>query len=253
MIPLSAVVTTYNSAATLGRCLDSLRFATEIVLLDSGSTDATLELARAAGARIEQQAFAGYGPQKAAAVALAQHDWILLLDADEWLPPASIAALRRHLATAPAVVGFRLPRIERVFWRYHHPAVRLNTHLRLFDRRAGFRMSDSVIHAAPMVEGRIATLPDAPFVHDGERDIASKVERINRYSTGLATEKAKRGGLWLRMLFYPPWFFLRNYVGKRWFLDGSAGFINAVLAAFYVFLKSAKAYELGRSDDDPAR
>lgn len=252
MIPLSAVVTTYNNAATLGRCLESLGFAAEIVLLDSGSTDATLVIARDAGARIEHQPFAGYGAQKAAAVDLARHDWILLLDADEWLPAASIAALERHLDRAPSVAGFRLPRIERVFWRYHHPGVRLNTHLRLFDRRAGFRMSDSVIHAAPEVEGPVATLRDVPFVHEGERDVASKVERINRYSTGLAVEKAARRWLWPRLLLYPPWFFLRNYLGKRWFLDGSAGFINAVIAAFYVFLKYAKAYELRRSGDDHA-
>ena len=92
---LSAVVTTLDNAATLEACLSSLGFCDEIVLLDSGSADATLEIARRHGARIETQAFAGYGPQKQAAIGLATGDWILLLDADEHLTDAGRIAIER--------------------------------------------------------------------------------------------------------------------------------------------------------------
>ena len=111
---LSAVVTTLDNAATLEACLSSLGFCDEIVLLDSGSADATLEIARRHGARIETQAFAGYGPQKQAAIELATGDWILLLDADEHLTDAGRIAIERELA-APRADGYRLPRQEWLF------------------------------------------------------------------------------------------------------------------------------------------
>jgi glycosyltransferase involved in cell wall biosynthesis len=244
--PLSAVVTTFNNADTLVKCLASLGLADELIVLDSGSSDASREIAEAHGARVSVQAFRGYGPQKADAIALARHDWILLLDADEWLPAASAAVLRQALAEAEprGVRGYRLPRIEWLFWRYQHPASRPNTYLRLFDRRY-FRMSASPIHAAPEVDGPVRTLADAPFFHDGERDLDTKVRKINAYAEGL---KHARPGmpLWqlrLRMVCYPPWYFLRSYLLKRQFLNGWAGFVNAVVLAFYAFLKDAKRHE----------
>jgi glycosyltransferase involved in cell wall biosynthesis len=243
---LSAVVTTYNNADTLVKCLSSLGFADELVVLDSGSEDASREIAAAHGARVAVQPFRGYGPQKADAIALARHDWILLLDADEWLPAASAEAIRHALAGAAAqgLRGFRLPRIEWLFWRYQHPASRPNTYLRLFDRRH-YRMSASVIHAAPEVDGAVRTLADARFFHDGERDLDTKVRKINAYAEGLKQERADMP-LWqlrLRMVGYPPWYFLRSYLLKRQFLNGWAGFINAVVLAFYAFLKDAKRHE----------
>lgn len=246
--PLSVVVTTLNNAVTLERCLASVAWAEEIVLLDSGSSDATLEVASRYGAVCYGEPFKGYGLQKQSAIDKATHAWVLLLDADEALADAgSRAAIEAALQT-PAVAGFRLPRREQVFWTFNHRGVRLNTHLRLFDRRR-VRMNDVPVHAAPETREAVTTLPAAVFVHYGEPDIHTKVAKINAYSTGLVEHKRRKRVRWLgaRLLLYPWLFFLRQYLGKRWFLDGWAGFINAVTAAYYVFLKYAKVYEAQRA------
>lgn len=240
---LSLVVTTLDNGATLARCLASAAWADEIVVLDSGSHDATLDIAAAQATRVFHEPFKGYAAQKQSAIDKASHRWVLLLDADEALEPSARAVIEAAL-TAPAVAGFRLPRREQVFWTFNHAGVRLNTHLRLFDR-SRVRMNAVPVHAAPQTDEPVATLRAAVFVHYGEPDIATKVSKINAYSSGLADYKHSRRvrALSARLLLYPGVFFLRQYVGKRWFLDGWAGFINAVSAAYYVFLKYAKVLE----------
>ncbi len=243
---LSVFVTTFNNGRTLAACLESVRWADEIVVLDSFSADDTLAIARRHGARISQQEFLGYGAQKRLALAATAHDWVLLLDADEALSPALQAEIRQLLESGPAADGYEMPRQEQLFWRMYHPATRMNHFLRLFDKRKG-DIDDMPVHAAPKVRGRVARLK-APLYHYGETDIHAKVEKINAYSTGLVADKLKkrRWGIALIMLLYPPLFFLRSYLFKRNILNGWAGFINAVIAAFYVFLKYAKLYEHGQ-------
>ncbi|MCC7221813.1 MAG: glycosyltransferase family 2 protein [Candidatus Contendobacter sp.] len=240
---LSVFITTYNNGRTLTACLDSVRWADEIVVLDSLSTDDTLAIAQQYGARISQHEFMGYGPQKRMALAATTHDWVLLLDADEALSPVLQTEIRRLLIQGPDADGYEIPRQEQMFWRMYNPATRMNYYLRLFDKRQG-SIDDMPIHAAPKVRGRIARIK-APLYHYGETDIHTKVEKINTYSTGLVADKIKRQrwGIPFIMLFYPPLFFIRSYLFKRNFLNGWAGFINSVIAAFYVFLKYAKLYE----------
>ena len=174
---VSGVVTTLDNGATLDACLASLAWCDERVVLDSGSTDATLAIAARHGARIAQQPFAGYGPQKQAALDLASGDWILLLDADEHLTDAGRAAIQRELA-APRADGYRLPRQEWLFWRWAHPRSRANWQLRLFRKTVG-RMNALPVHAAPIVDGRVLDLP-APFRHYGEPTLADRVDKVNR-------------------------------------------------------------------------
>ena len=245
---LSLVVTTLNNAATLERSLASVPFADDIVLLDSGSTDATLEIAARYKARIFSEPFKGYAAQKQSALDKAAHAWTLLLDADEALTPSAGAVIEAALH-APRVAGFRLPRREQMFWTFQHRWSWTNTHLRLFDRRRG-RMNDVPVHAAPEVDGTARTLRGAVLLHYGEPDIRTKVDKINAYSSGLVPDKLRRRQRWLglRMLAYPPVFFVRQYFFKRYFLNGWAGFISAVTGAFYVFLKYAKVYEARRRD-----
>jgi len=244
--PLSVVVITYNNADTLDRCLAAVDWADEIVVLDSGSNDATVEIARKHGARISTHPFDDYGPQKQRAIDSARHDWILNLDADEVLSPGTREIIEEAL-TSPRVSGFRLPRRERMFWTVQHRRSWRNGHLRLFDRRRG-RMNDVPVHAAVEVAGPVRTLHRADFVNDGDGDIATRVEKINRYSSGMVAHKLARGQRFLgaRMVLYPPVFFLRQYIFKRYFLSGWAGFIGSVTGAFYVFLKYAKLYEARR-------
>jgi glycosyltransferase involved in cell wall biosynthesis len=244
--PFSLVVTTFNNAATLERCLSSAAFADDIVVLDSGSADATLDIARTLGARIFVEPFKGFSEQKQSAIDKAKHDWVLLLDSDEVLTDAARPAIEQALID-PNCAGFRLPRREQMFWTFQHRYSWTNEHLRLFDRRRG-RMNTVPVHAAPEVDGEVRTLRDAVMLHFGEPDIRTKVDKINAYSSGLVADKLSRRPrlLGARMLFYPPVFFLRQYFVKRYFLNGWAGFISAATGAFYVFLKYAKVYEARR-------
>lgn len=242
----SLVVTTFNNASTLERCLASADFADDIVVLDSGSTDATLDIARTHRARIFAQPFRDYSTQKQAAIDKAAHDWVLLLDADEALTDAARVEIERALEL-PRAVAFRLPRREQMFWTFQHRWSWTNTHLRLFDRRRT-RMNAAPVHAAPVADGPVRTLRRAMFLHYGEPDIATKVAKINAYSTGLVADKLRRRQRFLgvRMVAYPPVFFIRQYVFKRYFLNGWAGFISAATGAYYVFLKYAKVFEAKR-------
>ncbi len=246
MEKLSVFITTYNNADTLDKCLSSVAWADEIVVLDSFSNDNSLDIARRYGCKIQQHEFLGYGKQKQMALEQTSNDWVLLLDADEMLSPDLQKEIQSLLETEPRAAGYALPRREQVFWRMNHPGVRLNYHLRLFDKRRG-RVSDTPIHAAPKVEGKVERLTQ-PFFHFGERDIHEKVDKINAYSTGLVADKLAHGrrAYPLILIIYPPWIFFRSYVLKRAFLDGWAGFIASVVMSFYAFLRYAKLYEHDR-------
>lgn len=239
---LSAVVTTFNNADTLGACLASVAFADDIVVLDSGSTDATRAIAEAAGARFFVQPFAGYSAQKQAAIDLAAHRWVLLLDSDEAVPPEAAGRILGALE-APGVPGYELLRREWVFWRWQPARARLNHYVRLFDRERA-RMSGHEVHESVMVEGRVRRL-DAILDHHGERDIEGRVEKANRYSSLQVRDRHTREptALRLRMVVYPTVAFARYYFLRGHWRGGWAGFIAARVHAFYAFLKYAKLYE----------
>lgn len=246
MHPLSAFVTTFNNESTLNECLSSVSWADEIVVLDSFSTDATVEIARKHDCQIFQQEFRGYGPQKQDALQHTTHRWVLLLDADEALTEQAQHRIQQLLLTQPAANGYSLPRVEQMFWQFAHRGSRLNYFVRLFDKTRG-HISDMPIHAAPVVEGRVEKI-DAPFIHYGEPDIHTKVDKVNAYSSGLVSDKQAKGtraNPWI-MIWYPPLFFLKTYLFKRNFMNGWAGFIASVVSAFYAFMKYAKLYEARR-------
>ena len=241
-VAYSLVVTTFNNANTLAACLRSAAAADEILLLDSGSSDATVAIAERFHARVVVEAFKGYGPQKQSAIDQATHDWILLLDADEMLSPELAAEIELALC-APTATGFSLPRRERMFWRWQHRWSRHNRFLRLFDRRC-HRIGGDPVHAAPGGAGAVQRLHSV-FLHAGEPDIHTKIAKINAYSTGLVAHKlgAHPRFLRTRMVLYPPLIFIKHYVLKRQWLNGWAGFIASVSGAFYTFLKYAKVFE----------
>ncbi len=246
---ISAVITCFNSERTLASCLQSVAWADEIVVLDSFSSDQSQQIAQNHQAGWHQQAFKGYAQQKSDVVTLATHHWVVLLDADEALADGAESLIRVAIAQSESanthsngdIRGFRLPRLERIFWRYAHPATRHNRFLRVFDQRR-FRMSAHSVHESPLIEGRIADL-DVLIWHDSELTIAIKADKLNRYSSlALLDGKTKRW-LPLRLTLYPFWYFLRSYFGRRQFLNGWAGYINSVELAHYAFLKYAKQLE----------
>jgi glycosyltransferase involved in cell wall biosynthesis len=245
--PLSVVVTTLDNADTLDACLRSVRWAEEIVVLDSGSTDATLAIAAHYGARIHSQPFSGYSAQKQAAIDLAAHRWVLLLDSDESLADGDFAKLHR-LLVAPRHAGYQLWRREWQFWRWQSLHSRLNHYVRLFDRQHA-RMSGHAVHESVVVDGSVGTI-DVVIDHRGEADIAGRVEKANRYSSMQLGDLAQRRGSWLRlrMLAYPTVAFLRYYVIRGHWRSGWAGFIAGRVHGFYAFLKYAKYYESAQTE-----
>ncbi len=247
---LSAVVTTFNSAQTLSACLASLAFCDELVVLDSGSSDATAEISLNHGARLMVEPFKGYSAQKQSAIDHATHDWVLLLDSDEWL--ATDAGERiEHALTSAEHAGYRLPRREWLFWRWQSPSSRHNRYVRLFDRRHA-RMSDHPVHESVIVDGRVGEI-DGLIMHRGDRDIAAKVGKANLYSSLQLQQDSGRGKPWLktRIVLYPALAFLRYYLLRGHFRAGWAGFIAARVHAFYAFVKYAKLLEAQRGRDQP--
>ncbi|HVI57071.1 MAG TPA: glycosyltransferase family 2 protein [Luteibacter sp.] len=241
--PLSVVVTTFNNADTIETCLASVRFADDILVLDSGSTDTTRDIAVRLGARVHVQAFAGYSAQKQAAIDLATHRWVLLLDSDEALPATAADRVRSAL-DSPEVAGFEMLRREWVFWRWQAERARLNHYVRLFDRTRA-RMSGHEVHESVIVDGPVRRL-DAVIDHYGERDIEGRVDKANRYSSLQVSDRHTRKPRYLRarMVIYPTVAFLRYYLWRGHWRGGWAGFVAARVHAFYAFLKYAKLYEL---------
>lgn len=243
MKTLSGVVTTFNNAATLSKCLEGLQFCDEIIVLDSNSSDDTRDIAARYSAKTFIEAFRGYGPQKQSAIDQATSEWVLLLDADEFID-SEAAAIIRHAIESDACDGYRLPRREWLFWRWPHALTRPNWQLRLF-RKSAAAMNQVPIHAAPEVEGAVENLV-LNFYHLGEKNLEQKVEKINRYSSGLLQQKKTDRLLAVRVLFYPTFVFFRFYILKRYCLNGWAGYLAARIQAFYAFLKYAKRLEQKR-------
>lgn len=248
MTPLSLVVTTRDNAATIARCLLSAPFAAEVLVLDSGSTDGTEVLARELGARVVTEPFRGYGPQKQRAIAIAHHDLVLLLDADEALSPALAREIEALLRSGAPFPPCRLRREEWLYWRWPRAGTRLTDHLRLFDRRT-VRFGDHPVHAAPE-SGQRAQVLHGRLRHYGHADIAGQVDRINHYTSAASHWTSRpRAPAWvagLRLVLAPAAAFLREYLLRRQFLNGWAGYIAARLAATHAFLRHAKRLEAQR-------
>ena len=232
MTSLSVCITTFNNARTLPALLESVKWADEIVVLDSLSSDATLDIARRYGCHTLQHAFQGYSRQKQMAIDNAAHRWVLLLDSDEALSPELAEEIRALMDAGPDADGYEMPRLEQQFWRMNHPGTRMNRFLRLFDKTK-CRMNDMPVHESPRVDGVVKGL-NAPFYHYGEVDIHTKVEKLNAYSTAIMADKVNKGrspNPWM-LVFYPPVYFVRTYLFKRNFLNGWSGFITSVLGAY---------------------
>ena len=246
---LSVVVTTFNSEKTIGQCLSSVQFADEIVVLDSLSEDQTVALSQQAGAVVQQQAFKGFAQQKKDAISMASHQWVLLLDSDEYLSEAAQQAIQQWQKREAQVQGYHLPRIEWVFWRWSHRWVRHNRFLRLFDKNC-MHIEQRLVHESVEVNGETTEIK-APIMHYGEHSISEKLKKINHYSSLSAQEKFAQGKRCsiLRVVLYPWFYFIRQYLFKRQIFNGFAGFINASINSYYAFLKYAKLYELQKNRD----
>jgi len=238
---LTATVITLNEAANIEACLDSVAFADEVIVVDSGSTDGTADLARAKGARVIARDWPGYAAQKNFAASQATHDWILSVDADERVTPELAREIERTVAAAPSTAGYRVPRVTFHLGRWirttdWYP----DWQLRLYHRsRASW--PPKLVHESVRANGEVGRLA-AELQHYAYRDIAHHYATMERYTSLSAEEMFANGrpASILHLAVHPAAAFLRNYILKRGFLDGAAGFTISKMNAYYVYLKFVK-------------
>ena len=238
---LSVVIITRNEADNILACLQSVAFADEVVVLDSGSTDDTVAIARAAGARVEVAAdWPGFGPQKNRALALAQGEWVLSLDADERVTPQLAAEVLATIAE-PAHDAYEIPRLSNFCGRFiRHSGWWPDPVLRLF-RRGTARFTDAAVHEKVVPRGSVGRL-QAHLLHYTYADLDMALAKMNRYSGDAARmmhARGKRASL-ASALGHGAWTFVRIYLLRRGFLDGRHGFVLAAVAAMGSFSRYAK-------------
>ena len=251
-LPLSLCVITRDAAGQLADCLGSAPFAAEIVVVDSGSRDDTVEIARRCGARVVVQPWLGFGPQKNFAVAQAAHDWVLCLDADERVTPELDASIRSALAGAPAAAAFAIARRNRFLGRWlRHGEGYPDWIVRLFDRRRA-HWTDDPVHENVVVDGPVARLA-GDLLHASAESLDAYVAKQNRYTTLQAAAMHARGervGA-VRLVGSPLARFLRFYVVRLGFLDGVPGLVHIAIGSFASFLKYAKLRALWATESQP--
>jgi glycosyltransferase involved in cell wall biosynthesis len=245
---LSVIVITRNAGATLRRCLESVQWADEIVVLDSGSSDDTIAIAREFTGKVEVTGeWPGFGPQKNRALDRATGDWVLSLDADEWVTPGLRAEIERTIAGPGAASAYRLPRLSSYCGRpMRHSGWWPDYVVRLF-RRGQARFSDDLVHERVVAPGAPATLA-APLMHEAVRSTEQVLEKINAYSSAGAENMwraGKRGSLGAA-LFHGSWAFFRTYFLRLGFLDGREGFMLAVTNAESSYYRYVKLMLLSR-------
>ena len=242
MDSISVIVITCNEEANLARCLDSVKpFASEIVVVDSGSSDGTRAVAARFTDRVLEEPWRGYGPQKQFALEQARCPWVFSIDADEQVSPE----LAREIAGLGGnAEGYLVPRVVWYMNRWiRHGVWHPDPVLRLF-RRERARFTPDAVHERVVVNGRVERLR-GELRHYSYRDIAHHVAKLNGMASLAARQMAERGQRagWARIGLQPGWEFLRAYVLRGGFLEGTAGFVVAALHAQYTFLKYARLRE----------
>ncbi len=241
---VTVTVITRNESAHIGAALASVAWADETIVVDSGSTDDTVAIARRHASRVEVRDWPGYGAQKDYAASLASNDWILSLDADERVSPALAAEICDLLEHEPPARGYRVPRSTWYLGRWIRSTDWFPDHqLRLYDRRAG-AWSARRVHESIVLRGRPGTLRH-PLQHYAYRNISHHLATIDRYTT-LAAEQWVADGRRTNVFevaAQPAFAFLRNYLLRGGLADGGAGLVVSILNSYYVFLKFAKLWE----------
>jgi glycosyltransferase involved in cell wall biosynthesis len=240
-VKISATIITYNEERNIARAIESLRCCDEIIVVDSGSSDRTVELATNMGARVVESPWPGYAKQKNLAAERASHDWILSLDAEIW-------HIKKHGPTHDAYV---MPRLAKYLgqWIFHsgwYP----DQKVRLYHRDKA-EWSGDYVHESVQVKGSVGKL-EGRILHYTCDSLSEHLRTLDRYTT-LAAEQIvaqrKHITLW-RLALDPLWTFIRTYIFKLGFLDGFEGLAIAYMAAFYNFLKYAKAKLMAFRGDD---
>ncbi len=242
---LSVVIIAKNEAHNIVDCVKSALFSDEVIVLDSGSSDATVALAREAGANLIQTDWPGFGRQKNRALAAAKSDWVFSLDADERITPELASEIRAALASADVTqtIAFRVPRSSQFCGQFmHHSGWSPDYTVRLIKAGHG-KFSDKHVHESLQYEGKCATL-SARMLHYSYRNLDDVLNKLNLYSGAGAQDLAARGrqSSISSAVLHGVWAFFRTFIIKRGFLDGKLGFVLAVYnaeASYYKYLKLA--------------
>lgn len=255
---LSACIITFNEADRLADCLASLAFCDEIIVVDSGSTDATVAIARQAGARVFERPFEGFRSQKQFAIEQATHDWVLCLDADERVDETLRASILSEQALGfEHAAGYRFARLNNYFGRFlRHGNAYPDRVLRLFDRRRGGWRGTREVHEAASVDGPVRTLR-GDLLHFPYRSLEQQLAKTQRYARMMAEHDFKRGrrASLVGLVLSPAWRFWRGYLLRAGFLDGWHGLVYAYVRANYVRQKTIMLWMLQRKQPvvDPPR
>lgn len=238
---LSVIVITHNEAARLQACLESVAFADERVVVDSGSTDDTVAIARSLGARVVQTSdWPGFGPQKNRALDLATGDWVFSIDADERVP-AQLQGQIQDAVARGTFGAYTVGRRSSYCGQYmNHSGWYPDRVVRLV-RRGHARFSDALVHESLQVKGPVGRL-EGDLLHESYANLESVLDKVNRYSTAGARDLHRKGvkGSLAKAVGHGLWAFLRTYVLRRGFLDGRLGMALAVSNAegtYYRYLK----------------
>ncbi len=258
---LSVCIITFNEEANLGRTLQSVselvkEAGGEIVIVDSGSTDRTSEIAKSSGAKVFVEAWKGYAAQKNSVIEKAGGDWILLLDADETLSKELALEIQRIvLQKEGGAAGYWIPRRNLFLGRWiRHGGFYPDRKLRLFRRGAG-RVEDRLVHETITLEGPAGTLV-GDLLHYAYPTLSGYIEHMNKYSSlgaQRAVQEGKRGFSVIDVVLRPKLTFLYNYFLRLGFLDGKEGLLLHFYHAVYVSWKYAKVWEMTREANSPQR
>jgi len=232
MMRLSVVIITRNEEANLGRCIESVKFADEIIVVDSHSEDRTVEIAGQLGAKVFTVDWTGYGPAKQYAAIQASGDWILSIDADEALSPNLADEIRGIVESSPPINGYDMPRLTNFLGRWiHHCGWYPDRVLRLFRRGRG-RFTNATVHEALIVDGPIGHCL-GNLHHFSYPTLELYFEKFNRYTTMGAEQAFGRGERTslFDLTFRPAAAFVKHYISKAGFLDGVEGLIISILSS----------------------
>lgn len=246
MDPVSVIVITRDEERNIRECLESVRWASEIVVVDAGSTDKTMEIARSFTKKVYERPWEGYGEAKNFALLQCTNQWVLWLDADERVSPRLRADIQASVKrNDPVVAGYSMPRMAFFLGKWiKHCGWYPGRVVRLF-RASAAKFTTSKVHEQVIVQGKVLELA-GDIYHFTDPDLKHYFTKFNKYTT-LAAEEAVRQGKRsnvLDLLGRPVWSFIKMYIIKRGFLDGLQGFILCVVSALYVFVKYAKIWEL---------
>ena len=247
MTRLAVIVITKNEAHILAACLQSVAFADQIVVLDSGSTDDTLEIAKKMGAQVGVSTdWPGFGVQKNRALALANCDWVLSIDADERLT-AELQTEIKDVLNQPKFDAYSLPRLSSYCGQYMaHSGWYPDRTVRLF-RRGAARFSEDLVHERLIVQSPVLPL-QADLLHQSFQDLESVLDKVNRYSSAGASNMQTKGrsASLGSAIAHGLWAFVRTYFFKLGLLDGRLGFVLAVSNAEGTYYRYLKLWLAGR-------